>query len=179
MPRLLTKDCRQQIRSVHWTVDSPREFVHLPWSRALNQFPNRELHTISCLPCPSSCSPSIFRSIFMRHAKNAYAQRLVTMCVCVCVCRGRRVSRVNWCGRSTVVRQWLCRCSWHSTQCWALSTITNQLSINTSNVKASSLTSRPAIAPSPSRLTKPLAGSSNSPLDYAQNCHDSPKACAT
>lgn len=35
------------------------------------------------------------------------------------------------------------------------------------------------MAPSPSRLTEPQAGSSNPPLAYAQNCHDSPKACAT
>lgn len=130
---------------------SPGEFVHLPWSRALNQFPNRELHTISCLPCPSSCGPSIFRSIFMRHAKNAYARRLVTMYVCVSVCvsvqreKGEQ-SELAWTQQS-LVRRWLCRCSWHSTRCWALSTITNQLSINTSNVKASSLTSRAAIAP--------------------------------
>lgn len=87
-------------------------------------------------------------------------------------------SELAWTQQS-LVRQWLCRCSWHSTRCWALSTITNQLSINTSNVKASSLTSRAAIAPSPSRLTEPLASSSNPPLAYAQNCHDSPKACAT
>lgn len=87
-------------------------------------------------------------------------------------------SELAWTQQS-LVRRWLCRCSWHSTRCWALSTITNQLSINTSNVKASSLTSRAAMAPSPSRLTEPLAGSSNPPLAYAQNCHDSPKACAT
>lgn len=126
---------------------SPGEFVHLPWSRALNQFPNRELHTISCLPCPSSCGPSIFRSIFMRHAKNAYARRSVTMCVCVSVQREKgEQSELAWTQQS-LVRRWLCRCSWHSTRCWALSTITNQLSINTSNVKASSLTSRAANAP--------------------------------
>lgn len=63
---------------------------------------------------------------------------------CTRVVRGREVAK----GMLAIGGpwQWLCRCPWHSTRRWALSTITNQLSINTSNVKASSLKSRPAPA---------------------------------
>lgn len=56
--------------------------------------------------------------------------------------------------------QWSCWCSWHSTRRCALSTITNQLSINTRNVEANSLTAS----------SDPLPWVElESPADYAQN----------
>lgn len=89
-----------------------------------------------------------------------------------------------------VVRQWLCRCSWHSTRHWALSTITNQLSINTRNVKATQiesssgplpthlpLLSRPLSLCRPlSRLTNTLASSYKPPQTTHKTVTAVPKA---